>query len=122
LTEWQQQWQLLTAAIAVVVDGGGGGIEPTMPMVASSTVVAVDGGGNNGIFTNASHDNDHHPCPHRPRPLLDENRTAGWRARCDASHSLSPRSLSAIHRVSLTQSPVLVTTGATTACNTSKFS
>jgi hypothetical protein len=52
------------AAIAVVVNGGGSGIQPMAPMAAWLTVAAVDGGGDDGIFTNASHDNNHHPCPH----------------------------------------------------------
>jgi hypothetical protein len=53
-------------AIAVVVDGAGGGIELMVPMAASSAVAAVDGGGNDGVFTDASHDNDRHPRPHHP--------------------------------------------------------
>ncbi len=57
MTVWQQQWRLLMAAIAVVVNGGGGGIELTAPMAASSTVAAIDGGGDNGVFTNACHNN-----------------------------------------------------------------
>ncbi len=62
------------------VDSGGGGIEPTAPMAASSTVAAVDGGGNDNIFTNSSHNNDRHPCPHRPRPPSDIGRRGGGRA------------------------------------------
>jgi hypothetical protein len=68
ITVWQRQWGSLMAAIAVVVDDGSGGIEPTAPMAASSTVAAVDGGSNDGVFTDASHDNNCHPCPHRPCP------------------------------------------------------
>jgi hypothetical protein len=67
LTVWQQQWQSTTAAIVVIVGSGSGRIEPMVPMAASLTVAAVDGGGNDCIFTNTSHDNDRHPCPHRPR-------------------------------------------------------
>ncbi len=74
MTVWQRQWRLSTAAIAVAVDSGSGGIEPMVPMAASSTVALVDGGSNNGVFTNTSHDNDCHPCPHCPHPC------SGWRA------------------------------------------
>ena len=65
-------------AIAVVINGSGGGIELTAPMVASLMVAAVDGGSDDGIFPTASHkDNRHHP-PHRPRPCppLDEDQMA----------------------------------------------
>jgi hypothetical protein len=65
------------AAIAVVVDSGGGGIELAAPIVALSTVAAIDGGGNDGVFTNASHGNNRHPCPHCPCPPSDEDWTAG---------------------------------------------
>jgi hypothetical protein len=92
-TVWQQQWKSLTAAIAVVVDGGGSEIEPTALMAAFSTVAAVDGGGNDGVFTDTSHDNDRHPCLHRPCPSSDKDQMARWRARCDTSHSLLPWSL-----------------------------
>ncbi len=61
------------AALAALVDGSGSGIEPTAPMAALFMVAEVDGGGNDGIFTTASHDNDRPPCPHCPRPLLDED-------------------------------------------------
>ncbi len=67
---------MLTAAIVVVVNGGGSGIEPVAPMAASLTVVAVDGGGKDGIFTNISHNNDHHPCPHA-RAMALASRVAG---------------------------------------------
>jgi hypothetical protein len=83
----------MMAVIAVDVDGDGSGIEPTAPMAAMLSVAAVDGGGNKGIFTNASNNNNRHPCPHclQPCPPLDENWTAGLRARHDASHlSLPP--------------------------------
>ena len=42
-----------------------------------------------------SNDNDIHPRPHLPSPHhpSEGDRTAGWRARRDASHSSSPRSL-----------------------------
>jgi hypothetical protein len=84
------------AAIAVVVDGGNNGIDSTAPIAALSTVAAVDGGGNNGIFTTSYYNNYRHPPPHcpRPHPLSDKDQTAGWRARCDASHSSLPRLLS----------------------------
>jgi hypothetical protein len=94
LNVWQRRWQSSMAAIAVTVDGGGSGIEPIVLMVALLAVVVADGGGNNGIFTDASHHNDRHPCPHYPCPPSDEDRTVGWRARCDASHLSSAHSLS----------------------------
>ncbi len=72
-TVWQWRWQSSTAAIAVVVDGSGGRIEPTVPTLASLTVVVVDGGRDDGVFTNASHDNDRHPCPHCPHPPSDKD-------------------------------------------------
>jgi hypothetical protein len=72
-----------TVVIAVAVDGSGDGIEPTAPMAALLMVAAVVGGSKDGIFTTNSHDNDHHPCS-----SLDEDCTAGWRVRYDASHSL----------------------------------
>jgi hypothetical protein len=91
-TVWQRRWWSSTAAIGVILDGGGSGIEPMGPMMASSTVAAVDGSGNNGVFTTTYYDDDQHPCPHcpRPRPPLDKEGTAGWRACRDASYLSSP--------------------------------
>jgi hypothetical protein len=85
----------VAAVMAVVNNGGSGGIEPMVLMAASSTVAAVDAGSNVGVFTTASHDNNHHPCPHHPRPCppLDKDLMAGWRARRNASHLLLPQSL-----------------------------
>jgi hypothetical protein len=76
------------AAIAVVVDGGSGGIEPTAPMTVLLMVAAVDGGAEDGIFTTNSPIDDRHP-----RSPSEENHTAGWRVRRDASHLLWPQSL-----------------------------
>ncbi len=82
-------------ALAVIIDGRDGGIEPTVPIAALLTVVAVDGGSNNGIFTTASHNNDHHPVSHCPCPCppLDKDWIARWRAHRVVSHLLSPWSL-----------------------------
>jgi hypothetical protein len=99
-TVWQRQWRSSTAAIAVVVDGSGNGIEPTVLILASLTVVVVDGGRDDGVFTNASHDNDRHPRPHRPHPPLDKDWMVGWRVRRDASHLSSPRSSSLVSSLS----------------------
>jgi hypothetical protein len=68
--------QLSMAVLDVVVNDGGSGIEPAAPMAVSSTVAAVDGGGKDGVFTTNSHNGNHHPCS-----SLDEDWTAGWRAR-----------------------------------------
>ncbi len=57
-------------------------------MAALSAVVVVDGSSNNGIFINASYNNDRHPRPYCPQPLpsSDKEWTEGWRAHRDASH------------------------------------
>jgi hypothetical protein len=54
--------------IAIVINRSGGGFEPTVPMEVSLMVAAVDGGSHNCVFITASHNNDRHPCPHRPHP------------------------------------------------------
>jgi hypothetical protein len=84
------------AAIAVVVNGGGSGIEPTAPIAASLMVAVVDGVSDDGVFTNASHDDDRHPRPHHhcPFPPADKDWTAGWRAHRGMSCLSLPRLLS----------------------------
>ncbi len=54
--------------IVVIVNGGSVGIERTVLMAVSSMVAAVDAGGNNCVFTPASNEDNHYPCPHHPCP------------------------------------------------------
>jgi hypothetical protein len=83
---WQRQWWLPMAAIAVVVNGGVDGIELKDPMAVLLTVAAVGSGGKDGIFTTSYYDNDHHPCPLRPRPCLSWTRIGQRGGGCAVMH------------------------------------